>query len=1070
MWPANAFRFSPSIVAVLDATDSSIVDVNPAFEQTLGIARAEAVGKRSIDLGVWADVQTRGSIWMRIRSAQRVCGDVVAMRSRDSRILHGRLYAELFELDGRKYVFAIIQDIADGDGAASRTGEQTAIDSYRSLFDAAAEGIYRSLPEGGFVDVNLAMARMFGYASPAELLSTPHRPEEEWYVDRRHAGNLIAELKREGRLVNAVSQMYRRDRSVMWVSENARVIRGADGQIAFYEGTVVDITERVNAEMRLRQSQALYKTLVDNCRDGVFLVQDNRMLFANKALCDMLGYPPGQLPVSYMDFIAPQSYAGQLERCAQREGGSREMFESEVMMLHADGSQRLMLVTSVAVDYEGRIASTGTIHDITDQRRRQEAIIAAEHKYRTLFRNSVTGMFQSHPDGRLLEANDAIARMLGYADATEIMARVHHMDQIYANPEGRDALIAKLLKEGRVVDHVFPARHVDGSQVLVNLNAQVVQDESGRVLHIEGSAQDITARLLAEDALQRSEARFRTLVEHSQVGVYMMLDDHYTYVNQAFASMFGYAEGELIGADFRVLVPPESRQHQEQRYRRQSPSQGNRGDYGVTLMRKDRVRIEVVISAGRIDVDGKIYTTGTIRDVTEQHRVQRQLEHNATHDLLTGLPNRVYFEQLLTQVIAGARRTGDCEYAVLFLDLDGFKVVNDSLGHASGDLLLVEIAGALRTHLGDQVTVARYGGDEFTLLPLGPCSRGQAEHLAQRILTLLGASFEINGHRVFSGASVGVVLGRPDYASADDVLRDADTAMYRAKARGKSAYVIFDDAMHAAARERLKIETELRLALERGEFRVFYQPIVDMRGGGVQGCEALVRWQHPQRGLLLPADFLGVAEEAGLLVALDWWMLEQTCRDLMRWQQRFPAHAGLVASVNMNERQFADRDLVSNMRRILDRIGLEPRKLALEITETIFRGGREEAQARLKSLKALGVSLVVDDFGTGYSSLDSFATSAFDALKVDRSFVSDVTTNFRHGAIVRTITGFAENLGLRLIAEGVETTEQAVLLRDLGCTLAQGNLYSPPVPIDAMERMLESGLPVWENGRADAVA
>jgi EAL domain-containing protein (putative c-di-GMP-specific phosphodiesterase class I) len=338
------------------------------------------------------------------------------------------------------------------------------------------------------------------------------------------------------------------------------------------------------------------------------------------------------------------------------------------------------------------------------------------------------------------------------------------------------------------------------------------------------------------------------------------------------------------------------------------------------------------------------------------------------------------------------------------------------------------------------------------------------------VLTLVGASFEVNGHRVFSGASVGVVLGRPDYASADDVLRDADTAMYRAKAKGKSAYVIFDDAMHAAARARLKIETELRFALERGEFRVFYQPIVDMRSGAVQGCEALVRWQHPERGLLLPMDFLAVAEEAGLLVALDWWVLEQTCRNLLRWQQRFPAHAGLVASVNMNERQFSDRDLIKSMRGIIDRVGLEPRKLALEITETIFRGGRDEAQARLRNLKALGVSLVVDDFGTGYSSLDSFATSAFDALKVDRSFVSDVTTNFRHGAIVRTITGFAENLGLRLIAEGVETWDQAELLRDLGCTLAQGNLYAPAVPVDAMEQLLEHGLPAWEGGRAGAVA
>jgi diguanylate cyclase (GGDEF)-like protein/PAS domain S-box-containing protein len=1070
MWPASAFRFSPSIVAVLDAGDGTIVDANPAFERHLGIARADAIGRRTVDLSIWPDLQTPASIWMRMRSERRVCGDPVTMRASDGRELNGRLHAEVFAHDGRDYVFAIIQDVTDGAGDGPRPSEQTPVDSYRSLFDAAVEGIYRSLPQGGFIDVNPALARMFGYESPAQMLSGPLQRAGDLYVDKEHARQLLAELERDGRVVNAISQMYRRDGSVIWVSENARVIRDAAGRATFYEGTAVDITDRIMAEMRLRDSQALYKTLVDNCRDGVFLTKAYRMLFANRALAEMLGYGLDELPPDYMTLIAPESRAAQEERCDLRESGSREQQDYEVWMLHADGSRRLMQVCSVAVDYEGGIASTGTIHDITNLRRRQDAIAAAERKYRALFQNAVTGMFQSHPDGRLLEANDAIARMLGYADSADIKANVRHMNQIYSDAEDRTAMMARLLAHGRVDGYVFHARHRDGSQVLVDLNAQVVRDDNGKVLYVEGSAQDITARRLAEDALQRSEMRYRTLVEHSQVGVYMMLDDHYTYVNQAFAAMFGYSEQELIGANFRVLVPPESRDRQEQRYQRQAAGGGQRGDYAVTLLRRDGTRIQTIVSAGRIDMDGKKYTTGTIRDVTEQQTFQRQLEHNATHDLLTGLPNRVYFEQALGRLIARTQGDSDGAYAVLFLDLDGFKVVNDSLGHASGDLLLVQIARVLSANLGADALVARYGGDEFTLLLHGPVTRAQAEQVAQRVVTLLGASFEINGHRVFSGASVGVVLARPDYASADDVLRDADTAMYRAKARGKSAYMLFDDAMHSAARARLKIETELRFALERGEFRVLYQPIVDMRDGSVQGCEALVRWQHPERGLLLPADFLGVAEEAGLVVALDWWVLEQTCRNLLRWQLSYPAHANLIASVNMNERQFADRDLLATLGGVLERVGLAPGKIALEITETIFRGGREEAQARLKDLKALGVSLVVDDFGTGYSSLDSFATSSFDALKVDRSFVRDVTTNFRHRAIVRTITGFAEDLGLRLIAEGVETVEQATLLGQLGCTLAQGDLYAPPMTVQAMEELLASGLPQRRAGKASASA
>ena len=947
MLPASAFRFSPSLVAVLDAADGTIVDVNPTFEQLLGISRAEAIGKRTVELNVWPHVETRAAIWMRIRGEQRVRGDVVTMRARDGRDVNGRLYAELFEDSGRSYVFAIIQDIAEGDGAAQRASEQAAIDSYRALFDATVEGIYRSFPEGGFIDVNPALAQMFGFASPAEMLTAPPKSPEEWYVDPAQARDLFEQLDREGRVVNAISRVYRRDGSIMWISENMRAIRNADGHIAFYEGTAVDITEA---------------------------------------------------------------------------------------------------------------------------RREQEAIAAAEHKYRSLFQNAVTGMFQSHPDGRLLEANDAIAHMLGYANSDDIKAQVRHMNQVYARPEDRSTMVERLLTDGHVAGFEFAAKHRDGSEVLVDLNAQIVRGQHGEVLYIEGSAQDVTARRFAERALQRSELRYRTLVEHSQVGVYMMLDDRYTYVNHAFAEMFGYAEHELVGANFRVLVPAESKPHQEERYQRQVAGRGKRGDYDVTLIRKDGRRIEVVVSAGTIDMDGKSYTTGTIRNVTEQRQVQRQLEHNATHDLLTGLPNRLYFEQELAAAIAGSRAADSCDYAVLFLDLDGFKVVNDSLGHASGDQLLVQIADTLRLELGERALVARYGGDEFTLLPHRSCTRPRAEQLAQRVLTLLSGSFEINGHRVFSGASLGVVLGQPDYETPDQVLRDADTAMYRAKAKGKSAYVIFDEAMHAAARARLKIETDLRFALERGEFRVYYQPIVDMRSGLVQGCEALVRWQHPERGLLLPAQFLGVAEESGLIVALDWWVLETTCRNLLRWQRRYPSHARLIASVNMNERQFADRDLLASLGSVLKHTGLDPACLALEITETIFRGGREEAQATLRELKGLGVSLVVDDFGTGYSSLDSFATSSFDALKVDHSFVRDMVTNFRHRAIVRTITGFAEDLGLRLIAEGIETTEQAALLRDLGCTAAQGYLYAPAVPIDVMERVLEQGLGPSDSLRTDAVA
>ncbi|HMM57391.1 MAG TPA: PAS domain S-box protein [Rudaea sp.] len=1068
---AGGFRFSSSLVAILDAGDGRVVDVNPAFERELGYSRDAMLGRSTLEIDFWPHPQTRATIWAHLRSEHRVCGERVVFRNLARSEFAANLYCEFFEHEGRRLVLAVFQRLESA--AAQDAPVEVDPGSYRSLFMSSAEGFYRSLPEGGLIDVNPALARIFGYESPAQMLSEAHdRRARDLYADPAVAVSLIERLHADGHFENQRVQIRRRDGSVVWISENSRCVRDGEGHLLFYEGSIMDIGAQVEAEERLRQSENMYRTLVDSSHDGVFLIRhDGSIGFINEAMAQTLGYRADELiGTNYLKLIAPEAMAEQTVRRNERAGGSYAVQTYDTVMIRKDGTRRLLHVHAGAVDYEGEVASTGTARDVTEEHRQREALEWAERTYRELFQNAVSGMFRSRLDGRIVAANDAFARILGYADASELLESGRGIGDFYANPESRKYVLAQLAASREPVTFEFDACRKDGSMIPTEVRAQAIRDNEGRIVWTEGSAQDISARRRAEIALKDSEARYRTLVEHSQVGVYMMLEDRYTYVNAAFAALFGYREDELVGADFRLLVPPESLEHQEDRYRRRSGGEPSNGDYCIVLMRKDGARIQVVVSAGQVEMHGKRYTSGTIRDVTAQLRVQRELEHNASHDQLTGLSNRVYFERQLEQAIAHAHASGDYHYAVLFLDLDGFKLVNDSLGHASGDDLLMQIAETLSANLGTQCLVARYGGDEFTLLPHGVCPRGRAEQLAQRVLALLAGSFEVRGHRVFSGASVGVVLGHADYQSPDQLLRDADTAMYRAKAGGKSAYVIFDDAMHAAARARLKLETDLRFAVERGEFRIFHQPIVDLRSGRVQGFEALVRWEHPQRGLLLPSEFLEVAGETGTLVALDWWVLEQVCQNLLRWQRRLPAHARLRASVNVDDRQFADRNLIEHLRNVLRRTGADPSTLALEITETVFRRGREEAAQTLHGLKQLGVSLVVDDFGTGYSSLDSFADSPFDALKIDRSFVRDMVTNFRHRAIVRTIAAFAEDMRLDLIAEGVETAEQANLLRDLGCTVAQGFLYAPALPLEEFEALLERGFARQSDSPPSAVA
>jgi diguanylate cyclase (GGDEF)-like protein/PAS domain S-box-containing protein len=508
--------------------------------------------------------------------------------------------------------------------------------------------------------------------------------------------------------------------------------------------------------------------------------------------------------------------------------------------------------------------------------------------------------------------------------------------------------------------------------------------------------------------------------------------------------MFGYDEATLFGLDFSQLVAPEQHIASAERLADLESGQQLPSEFESCYLRSDGTRFWVRVSCSAIRIDDAPHITGMVLDITRHREAERRLRFHATHDALTGLPNRLMFQEALEQRLAQARATDVYDFAVLFLDLDGFKLVNDSLGHAAGDLLLVTLADQMSTALAGDAMVARYGGDEFTILPLGPCDRERVVALARRVIQLFEAPFEIGEQLAYSSASIGIVEGRSEYRNPVQILRDADTAMYRAKAAGKAGFVLFDDSMHGDARLRFELERDLRSALRNGQFEVYFQPLVQLADARIVGCEALVRWRHPARGLLLPAEFLQVAEEMGLIA------------QLVGWQMTYPDYADLRLNVNLDDRQMGSATLVDEVAMVLESSGVAPTCLSLEVTETVFRANRARTHATLAALKDLGVGLVVDDFGTGYSSLDSFASAPFDALKIDRSFILDMSTNHRHRAIVRTIVAFASDLGLTLTAEGVESAEQSELLQALGCRLGQGYMFAPPLPAAEFERLLAS--------------
>ena len=445
----------------------------------------------------------------------------------------------------------------------------------------------------------------------------------------------------------------------------------------------------------------------------------------------------------------------------------------------------------------------------------------------------------------------------------------------------------------------------------------------------------------------------------------------------------------------------------------------------------------------------------------EQARAaEERLRWEATHDALTGLPNGTLLKKRLSRAIEQAKSNPGYTFAVLFLNLDRFKNVNDSLGHSIGDLLLEKIAHRLRTNIQREDMVARLGGDEFVLLLENVGEPENVSEVAQRLQSVLRTPFKLYGHELFTTASIGVVLGSPAYDEPEELLRDAGTAMYHAKESGKARHAVFSTAMRTRAISLLRLETDLRRAVEQGEFAVYYQPVVWVASGRVSGFEALLRWQHPERGLVAPGNFIPLAEETGLIFPIGLFVLREACRQAALWRSRFPDHRPLTMSVNVSVAQLAHPNLADLVAETLEETGLDGRDLALEITESTIMRNEEAASAAFSQLKQLGVRIYVDDFGTGHSSLASLHRYPVDALKIDRSFVGRMGAEGQRADVVHTIATLAHQLGMGIVAEGVGTLEQLERLREIGCDSAQGYLFSRPVTSEAAEAILAAG-PSW---------
>lgn len=560
---------------------------------------------------------------------------------------------------------------------------------------------------------------------------------------------------------------------------------------------------------------------------------------------------------------------------------------------------------------------------------------------------------------------------------------------------------------------------------------------------------ELAERKRAEEALRISENRLNSILSSLQDVVWSLSVTTLEplYLNPAAETIYGrpandfFENGELW---LRIVYPEDLPKLLAQRELLLAKG-GEEFEYRIVrpdgevrwLYRRSQVIYDSDHQATRID---SIET-----DITERKRMEEQLLHEAFHDALTGLPNRTLFMDRLEQAIKRNNRYPHYYFAVLFLDLDRFKVVNDSLGHMVGDQLLIAIAQRLKTCLRPVDTIARLGGDEFTILLDNIQHVRDAVHVAERIHEVLQTPFQLNNYEVFTSTSIGIVPVMANLSQPEEILRNADIVMYRAKEQGRGCHAIFDSAMHSSALNVLQLETDLRRAIEREELEIYYQPIVFLATGQITGFEALVRWRHPQRGLVPPDDFVPIAEDTGLIIPIGWWVLQQSCMQLHQWQHQFPVHANLTVSVNLSAKQFTQPDLVKQIDRILTTSHIYPASLKLEITEGELMENDEIVSRILTKLQLLGIQLSIDDFGTGYSSLSRLHQLPINTLKVDRSFVQEMVQNGGSPEIPQAIITLAHNLDMDVVAEGIETEEQLVQLQQLACDYGQGYLFSRPV-------------------------
>ena len=962
---------------------------------------------------------------------------------------------------------ALPKDSTISQGRSDRNQLRQSEAQFRAVLDHAPIGMALVSLEGRFTRVNAALCKIVGYNTDEMI----HLTFQQITV----AEDLNLDLENLQRVIDGCINAYkmekryiRKDDSVVWIQLTVSGLRDADGTLLQFIAQIEDIQERKQNEAQLEQLQQRHALALKSADIGVWeYVPSAEPLIWDAQMHEIYGLD-ALIPVELKDWIAAVHPDDRASAMAAVDQCQREKVEVSYRfrIRHPRlGIRYLEASADVILSQSGQVMRmVGVNRNVTEAHNAQARLRDSEERFQLMVDAAIDyAIFQLDRHGHVASWNLGAQRMYGYK-SEEIIGRssvcLHTVDDQYAGEPSTNLRLAD--QHGRAESEGWRIRS-DGQRIWVNTVLTVMHDGAGQVVGYAKMSRNLTDRHSAEQQVASANHLRAVILEASPFAIITSsVDGIIQSFNAAAERMLGYQRDEIILRHTTALihdlaeVVQRAAELSEELQRSIEPGfavfackaiLGQTEDREWTYLRKDgsRLQVNLTVTALRDQTNQICGFMGAAYDITDRKRREALTQHIAEHDHLTGLPNRVLMQDRLGQAIRTAKRDG-CTFGVLMLDLDHFKRVNDSLGHHIGDELLKVVAERLAACVRSSDTVARMGGDEFVLLLPSITDSNGIGRVADAIVKSISQTIVIGSYELNVTPSIGVAMFPQDGNNANVLLKNADTAMYKAKGSGRACYEIFNSELETKAINDLQIENELRVALRRGELQLHYQPQVCITTGQMIGIEALIRWNHPIKGMISPAAFIPIAESTGLILPISEWIIKTACRECLELQKRTGTQ--LMLAINLSPRQLEKGRLCNLLREILHQTGFAPHNLELEITEGVLMEHIEDAKVILNEIQSLGVKIAIDDFGTGFSSLSYLTQLPINTLKIDRGFVQKVVNNVRDAAVVNAILALAQSLDLRVIAEGVETHEQLRYLLQRQCSATQGNLLGPAQPAD----------------------